>query len=184
MIDLPLTTYEDASPEVRKEYDYWVQRSGRITNMKRLMLSDPPTYRIYMAWYELYDRLVALLGERPVNLFCYAISTHNHCLICSMFFRQIFMDAGLSPEDFTPTELEQLLMDFGAAIAADANRVPEDIYARLGKVFTPEQLVVLIGFAGQMVATNLFNMLSKVALDEVLEPYATPEFLAQVAIER
>jgi hypothetical protein len=184
MIDLPLTSYADASPKARKEYDYWTRRSGRITNMKRLMLRDLPTYHTYMLWYELYDRLVELIGKKPADLFCYAISTTNHCLICSMFFRQILVDAGQTPEQFTLTAIEQLLMDFGAAIAADPNQIPEDIYDQLQQEFNPDQLVLLIGFAGQMVATNYFNMISKVALDDVLEPYATPEFLAQIAVER
>jgi alkylhydroperoxidase family enzyme len=37
--------------------------------------------------------------------------------------------------------------------------------------FTEEQIVLLIAFAGIMYATNLFNTIAKVPLDEVLYPY-------------
>jgi hypothetical protein len=183
MNHLPLTTYENASPEVKKEYDYWTQRSGRITNMKRLMLQDPPTYKVFMTWYDLYERLVELVGERAANLYCYAISTANHCLLCSTFFRQIFVDAGESPEAFTLDETEQLLYDLGSAIATDPNHIPTDVYERLELRFNTQELVLIYGFGAQMVATNYFNMISRVAVDDVLEPYMTPEFLAQVVSE-
>ncbi|MDR1358119.1 MAG: hypothetical protein LBJ48_02010 [Coriobacteriales bacterium] len=184
MEDLPLTTYENASPEVKKEYDYWIQRSGRITNMKRLMLQDPPTYRVFMAWYDLYERLVGLVSERAANLYCYAISTANHCLLCSTFFRRIFVEAGEDPEAFTLDETEQLLFDLGSAIASDPNGIPAAVSERLELRFSAQELVLIIGFGAQMVATNYFNMISRVAVDDVLEPYMTPEFLAQVAAER
>jgi alkylhydroperoxidase family enzyme len=183
---LPLSEREGASAEVQAEFDYWNERSGRITNMKRTLLHDLPTYRAYMEWYPLYDSLAQVVGKRALNIFCYAISTNNHCLLCSTFFQQIFIDAGEDPADkgaFQLTGTEQLLLDFGAAIATDPNRVPEGVYASLKETFTDEQIVQLIGFAAQMVATNYFNMVAQVPLDETLESYATPEFLAQVAAE-
>jgi hypothetical protein len=186
---IPMTTRESIDDEAKAEYDYWEQRSGRVTNMKRTMLHDLPVYRAYMSWYPLYERMEEMVGRRALDLFCYAISTHNHCLVCSTFFRQILVDSGDVGElgdagDAAELgELGQLLMDFGHAIAQNPNQVPEAIYQRLKDCFSAQQLVLLFGFAGQMVATNYFNMIAKVDLDEVLEPYATPEFLAQVFAE-
>jgi alkylhydroperoxidase family enzyme len=180
---LPLTDYEGASDEVRTEYDYWTERSGRVTNMKRLLLHDLPTYHAYMAWYDLYARLTDVVGKRAVNLLCYAISTNNHCLLCSSFFQQIFIDANEDPDNFTLDETEQLLFDLGAAISQNPNAVSDDIYTRLTERFTADQIVLIIGFAAQMVATNYFNMVTKVDIDEPLEPYITPEFLAKIGLE-
>ncbi|MDR1014503.1 MAG: hypothetical protein LBL86_05935 [Coriobacteriales bacterium] len=177
---LPLTEYEGASDEVQKEYDYWTGRSGRVTNMKRLLLHDEPTYHAYMEWYTLYARLVDVVGKRATDLLCYAISTNNHCLLCSTFFQQIFVDAGEDPSGFALSGTEQLLFDLGEAISRNPNAVPDELYAQLKETFTPSQIVLLIGFAAQMVATNYFNMVTKVDVDEPLEPYVTPEFLAKV----
>jgi hypothetical protein len=180
---LPLTSYEDATDEVKVQYDRWTEKSGRVTNMKRLLLRDLPTYHAYMEWYTLYDRLAALVGKRAVNLLCYAISTNNHCLLCSTFFQQIFVDAGEDPENFTATPAEQLLLDLGAAISQNPNAIPDEIYAQLNETFSSDQIVLIFGFAAQMVATNYFNMTAKVAVDEPLEPYVTPEFLAKISAE-
>ncbi|MDR2196372.1 MAG: hypothetical protein LBO07_00155 [Coriobacteriales bacterium] len=179
---LPLTEYEGATDEVRAEYDYWTKRSGRVTNMKRLLLHDLPTYHAYMAWYTLYARLVDLVGKRAVDLLCYAVSTNNHCLLCSTFFQQIFVDAGENPDSFQADDTEQLLLDLGAAISQNPNAVPSDVYARLEKRFSADEIVLIIGFAAQMVATNYFNMVTKVDIDEQLEPYITPEFLAKIGL--
>ncbi|MDR2106563.1 MAG: hypothetical protein LBP24_04065 [Coriobacteriales bacterium] len=180
---LPLTDYEGATDEVRKEYDYWTKRSGRVTNMKRLLLQDLPTYHAYMAWYTLYERLVDVVGKRAVDLLCYAVSTNNHCLLCSTFFQQIFIDAGENPNAFEADATEQLLLDLGTAISQNPNNVPSEVYARLEERFTADEIVLIIGFAAQMVATNYFNMVTKVDIDEQLEPYITPEFLAKIGLE-
>ncbi|MDR0346966.1 MAG: hypothetical protein LBH56_01135 [Coriobacteriales bacterium] len=177
------TDYEGASDEVRREYDYWTARAGRVTNMKRLMLRNMPTYRTYMEWYTLYDCLAEFIDKRAIDLLCYAVSTNNHCLLCSSYFQQIFVDADDDPEDFVLDETEQLLFDLGAAVSSDPNAVPDDVYERLNARFTPDEIVLIIGFAAQMVATNYFNMVAKVDVDEVLEPYMTPEFLAKVGAE-
>jgi alkylhydroperoxidase family enzyme len=180
---LPLTTREGSPAEVAGEYDYWVGRSGRVTNMKRTMLHDLPTYHAFMAWYGLYDRLAAIVGRRAADLYCYAISTNNHCLLCSSFFEQIFVDAGEDTGDFALDETEQLLFDLGSALAAAPNDVPDALFERLKARFDTGQIVLLIGFGAQMVATNYFNMIAKVDVDEVLEPYVTPELLAKIALE-
>ena len=59
-------------------------------------------------------------------------------------------------------------MDFGAAICQDPHNIPGEIYKGLELRFTERQLVQLIAFAGIMYATNLFNTVAKVDLDEVL----------------
>jgi alkylhydroperoxidase family enzyme len=105
-------------------------------------------------------------------------------LLCSTFFQQIFVDAGENPDDFKADTTEQLLLDLGTAISQNPNAISDDIYARLEETFTTDQIVLIIGFAAQMVATNYFNMISRVEVDEVLEPYITPEFLAKIQLER
>jgi len=58
-----------------------------------------------------------------------------------------------------------------ATPSACSHDIPEEIYTRLKASFTEEQIVLLVAFAGIMYATNLFNTVARVPLDEVLYPY-------------
>lgn len=172
---LPMTEYDSASDEVRREYDDQIAKHGRITNMKRTLLHSVPAFKAYMEWYTLYDLLVPVVGERAMSLFSYAISKGNECLICSTFFRKILIDSGDDPDNPEISETEQLLMDLGSAICVNPHEIPDWIYDELKKKFTVEQIVNLLSFAGIMYATNLFNTIAKVPLDEILLNYRSEE---------
>ena len=168
---LPLTEYETSGEDVRREYDNQIAKHGRITNMKRTLLHSVPAFKTYMEWYTLKDLIVPFIGERGVSLFSYSISSANECLICSLFFRKILIDSGEDPDHPKLSDTEQLLMEFGADISRSPHDIPDEIYARLKEKFSEEQIVLLVAFAGIMYATNLFNTVAKVPLDEVLYDY-------------
>lgn len=172
---LPMTEYADSSGLVRREYDDQIQKHGRITNMKRTLLNHPPSFHAYMEWYTLKDELIPVIGDRAVSLFSYAISSENDCLICSTFFRKILIDSGENPDDPKLNETERLLIEFGHAISRDPHHISEGIYTSLKERFSDEQITLLIAFAGIMAATNLFNTVAKVPLDELLYAYRKPE---------
>ena len=168
---ISMTEYETAGEDVRREYNDQIARHGRITNMKRTLLRSVPAFRAYMEWYTLRDLIVPFIGERALSLFSYAISNGNNCLICSLFFRKILVDSGEDPDNPRLNDVERLLMDLGRQIAVDPHAITDDVYDGLKLKFTEEQIVLLIAFAGIMYATNLFNTIAKVPLDEVLYPY-------------
>lgn len=175
MTFLPISTPEALSPEAKAASDRQLElHGGRITNMKATLLSHVPSFRAYMEWYTLRDELVPFIGERAVSLFSYAISDANDCLVCSVYFRRILIDNGEDPDDPQVTEAEQLLIDWGRLIARTPDAIPTELYERLGQTFNPQLRVLLVAFAGQMVATNLFNMVGRVPLDEVLYDYRKP----------
>jgi len=166
-----MTEYEKASEEVRREYEDQIKKHGRITNMKRTLLNDPPSFKAYMEWYTLKDRLVPIIGERAVSLFSYAISNGNNCMICSLFFRKILVDSGEDLDNPTLSPEEKLLMELGSRIAVDPHNIDENIYEELSERYTDQERTLIIAFAGIMYATNLFNTVAKVELDEVLYAY-------------
>ncbi|MDR1805749.1 MAG: hypothetical protein LBQ80_03125 [Clostridium sp.] len=168
---IPMTEYEGASDEVRARYDDQIAKHGRITNMKRTLLQSPKSFDVYMEWYALKDLIVPFIGERALSLFSYAISSGNDCLICSMFFRKILVDSGDDPEHPQLSEQEKFLMDFGQAYTKNPHAIPQELYDYLQANFTAEQQTLLIAFAGIMTATNLFNTVARVPLDEVLYKY-------------
>jgi len=173
---IPMTDYESSSEEVRHEYEDQIAKHGRITNMKRTLLHDMQAFKTYMDWYELYDELCPVFGNRALSIFSYAISTGNDCLICSLFFTKIIMDNGENPEDLKLNETEQLLLDFGVAITKNPHKIPKEIYEKLRAQYSDRVLVQLIAFAGIMYATNLFNTVAKVPLDEELFSYQSDKF--------
>jgi alkylhydroperoxidase family enzyme len=168
---LPMTEYEDASPDIRREYDDQIAKNGRVTNMKRTLLHNVPAFKAYMEWYTLKDQVVPFIGERGLSLYSYAISTANDCLICSTFFRKILVDSGDDPDNPVLSETERFLMDLGRAIGRDPHHIPESLYHELLARYSTEQIVLLFAFAGIMAATNLFNTIAKIPLDEVLYHY-------------
>ena len=175
MTFLPITAYDDLGPEARAASDRQVElHGGGITNMKATLLSHVPSFTAYMEWYTLRDALVPFIGERAVSLFSYAISDENDCLVCSVYFRRILIDNGEDPDNPQVTEAEQLLIDWGRLIAGNPGGIPAEFYARLESTFNPPLRVLLLAFAGQMVATNLFNTVGKVPLDDVLYDYRKP----------
>lgn len=125
-------------------------------------------------WYSLRDALVPFIGERAVSLFSYAISDENDSLVCSVFFRRILVDNGEDPDNPQVTEAEQLLIDWGRLIASTPGSIPDEFYARLERAFNPQLRVLLLAFAGQTVAANLFTTVGRVPLDEELYDYRKP----------
>jgi hypothetical protein len=175
MTFLPMTTYDDLSPAGKAASDRQLELyGGRITNVKATLLSHIPSFTAYMQWYVLRDDLVPFIGERAVSLFSYAISDENDCLVCSVFFRRILIDNGEDPDNPQVTEAEQLLIDWGRLIARSPKVIPAAVYERLEATFSPQLRVLLVAFAGQMIATNLFSMVGRVPLDEVLYDYRKP----------
>lgn len=168
---IPMTEYDSADEAVRREYDDQIAKHGRITNMKRTLLHDVQSFKTYMDWYTLYDELRPTFGDRALQIFSYAISTGNDCLICGLFFRKILVDAGEDPENLQLDETEQLLLDFGVQITKHPHAIDPAIYEKLRAKYSDAVLVQLIAFAGIMYATNLFNTVAKVPLDEVLYSY-------------
>ncbi|MBO0939644.1 hypothetical protein J2I47_24055 [Fibrella sp. HMF5335] len=164
---------QDASPDLLAA---WAQHiadypGSRITNMKATLSHAPLAFSVYMQWYPLYHAVIGIVGERAAYLFAHAISEASNCPVCTTFFRKIIIQNGERPEDLILSEAEQQLLDFGAAIARQQGEVPDAIYQPINDHFQPAEIVMLVAFAGQMVATNLFNNALSVTVDDYLAPY-------------
>jgi hypothetical protein len=128
-------------------------------------------FEAYMQWYPLYVEVQGIIGNRLAYLYAYSISMASNCPLCSTFFRRLIIDAGEKPENLQVTDQEQLVLDFGSTIAALQGNVPADLYQKMSKRFSDQEMVLLIAFAGQMIATNLFNNVIETEIDEYLTPY-------------
>lgn len=163
--------YENATPEQKAEFHDQIEKHGRITNMKKTLLHHVPSFKVLMEWYTLQEEVVKVIGERATNFYCYAISTKNDCLICSMFFKKILVDLGIDFETFEFTEQEQELIEYGRALVSNPESIPPELFEKLKARYTESEIVLLTSFGAMMIATNLINTSLKVELDDVLVPY-------------
>lgn len=144
---------------------------GSATHMKRTLAHSPVALQALLEWYPLYDTVVAFLGRRATTLFTHAISTQSDCLICSSFFRRWLIEAGENPDQLVLSAQEQTLVAFGRRLAADSNNIDDELYGRLANFLSPRQLVELTAFGTLMLATNVFNNVLRIPLDDYLEPF-------------
>lgn len=163
--------YENATPEQKAEFDDQIQKFGRITNMKKTLLHHVPSFKVLMEWYTLQEEVVKVIGERATNFYCYAISTKNECLICSMYFKKILVDLGIDFDTFEFTEQEQELIEYGRALVEKPESIPPELFDKLKARYSEAEIVLLTSFGAMMIATNLINNSLKVELDDVLVPY-------------
>ena len=164
--------YAQASAEQKKLWDDH-EKEHIITNMKRTLLKSPYCFEVMMEWYELYAQVAAIegVGELGADIFSYAISSENDCLICETFFRKILLDAGRNPDALDLSEKERLLTAYGRACVRQPVKVSDDLYASMRAHFSEEEMILLTTFAGMMIATNLINHALSVDLDSRLIGY-------------
>lgn len=169
MARIKLLELEETSGAERERYEELAGR-GAVTNMKRGLLQDAATYDAFMGWYTSWNRLVEVISEREATVYAHAISTTNGCLLCSLFFISDLKALGLDPDTFAPTEREELLIELGTQIVKDPTAVSDELFDALRKYFKDNELVVIVGFASQMIATNNFNSVFRIDVDERLLP--------------
>jgi hypothetical protein len=162
----------EITTELQKAFDEHARKyNTRITNMKATLAHSVPAFDVYMEWYRLYEEVKKILGERLAYLFSWSISHASNCPLCSVYFRKIIIDKGEQPEKLQLLPEEQDVLDFGAAIAINQGHVDSEIYDKLARRFSEKEMVILIAFAGQMIATNIFNNVIETDIDEYLFNY-------------
>jgi hypothetical protein len=150
-------------------YDGEASRVGFVTNMKKAILHSPAAHEAYLGSYLIKNELINLLGKRAFNIYAHAISSASDCLLCSMFFRRQLQAEGIKPAEFVPTDIEQLLIDVGSRIGGRQMKLDAEIWARLHAHFDEPAIVNIIGYGGTMVATNIFNSVMEIDMDDYLQ---------------
>jgi hypothetical protein len=163
-----------APPDIKAAFEkHIIDYQARITNMKATLGYSLLAFEVYMQWYPLYEQVKKILGERLAYLYAHAISSGSNCPLCTTFFRRIIMEQGESPDELLITPLEQQVLDLGSEMARNQGRIPDHVYAGVGQRFKEQEMVVLIAFAGQMIATNVFSNAMDIEIDQYLIPYTT-----------
>jgi hypothetical protein len=162
----------ELSPSVKVAFERHVQNyQGRITNMKATLGHSLLAFEVYMQWYPLYEEVEKIAGKRLAYLYAYSISHAAECPLCSTFFRKIIIDAGEKPEALELTSRQNDLLNFGSSIAKYHGNIADHLYNTVAAHYSKEEMIILIAFAGQMIATNILNNVIETDIDEYLVDY-------------
>lgn len=162
----------ELSPSVQIAFERHIKEyNARITNMKATLGHSLLAFEVYMQWYPLYELVEGILGKRLAYLYAYSISKASDCPLCSTFFRKIIIDAGEKPEKLDLTPLQQEVINFGSSIAKNQGNISDHTYQVLADRFDRTDMVNLVAFAGQMIATNVFSNVIETDIDEYLLEY-------------
>ncbi len=149
---------ETASAEVKKAVDDHVAQGYRITNEKLTLLHNVTAFQVIEEdSYKLDRELQRLIGKRAADFYEYAISVENECLVCTTYFGKLLRDNGIDFENFEFTHQEDLLIQYGRALAKNPKEISEELIAEMKKEFNEEQMVVITAMGVMMIANNYFN---------------------------
>jgi hypothetical protein len=172
MARIPPITDKELPQQVKLAFEKHIKEyNARITNMKATLGHSLLAFDVYMQWYPLYQQVEKILGKRLAYLFAYAISKASDCPLCSTFFRKIIIDAGEKPENLVLTASEKKIIEFGSSIAKYQGNIRDHVYNSIAGQYSKTEMVILIAFAGQMIATNVFNNVIETDIDEYLVEY-------------
>jgi alkylhydroperoxidase family enzyme len=163
-------TTEKTAQGKSKEAFISLKEKGKLTNMKQVLLQDYATYDAFMGWYTSWNRLTEIIGLRAATIYAHSVSTTNGCQLCSLFFISDLKELGIEPDDFVADEKEQVLIKLGEQIVKDPTSVSDELFAKLKATYTDPEIVAIVGFAAQMIATNNFNSVLQINVDERLLP--------------
>ena len=166
MAFLALPSDDELTPDAAAAAQrFLAAHSGPLSNLDRTLLGSTAVFTSYLAWFDLRDELIPFLGERAVNLFCFAISDGYPAPYPTAFFRRELELHGDDPLDPQVTEAERLLIDWGRGLGAGAASVPPALADRLEQTFQPKLRLLLTAFAGLMVAVCVVTVVGKTPLD-------------------
>ena len=150
---------ENSSPAVKAAITAHLQQGYRLTNEKLTLLHNATAFEALEAQSYAVDReFQRLVGKRAADFFEYAVSAENDCIVCTTYFGKLLRSMGIEDfEHFSFTPEEELMIEYGRAVARDPKRIPDELFERLRAVFDEETIVVMTTMAVFMVANNVFN---------------------------
>jgi hypothetical protein len=150
------------------------QYNGGISNMKATLGYSLAAFEACMQWYPLYEEAEKILGKRLAYFYAYAVSSAAECIVCTAFFRKIIMDNGEKPERPELTDSQKNLLDFGRSVARHRGNIADHLYNVVAVNYSPGEMVLLVAFTSQMIATSIFNNVLETDIDEYLVNYLPP----------
>ncbi|MFN4314461.1 MAG: hypothetical protein ACK4E0_09225 [Chitinophagaceae bacterium] len=172
MARIPQMDINRLSPSVKVALERHLRtNNGIITNTNLTLCHSLPALEVYMQWYVMYDEIENLLGKRMAALYALALSSTSESPLCTAVFRKLVAESGESADHLQLNRQEQALYQFGSAIAKYSGNISDYVYNAISVDFKTNEMVLLIAFAGMMVATNIFNNTAETNIDSHLAAY-------------
>lgn len=161
---ISLVDIKTAPADIRKAAEKHLAKGYAMTNEKRTLLHNRVAFEALEGMsYAVSAELKKFVGSRAANLFEYALSLENDCLVCSTYYRVAMKKLGIDNLDEVElTDDESLLIEYARAIANDHKHIPDDLLQRLLDRLGEEGLVVLTTMAMFMIGNNYFNDILRV----------------------
>ena len=149
----------DLPPEAKAAVDEHLRQGYRLTNEKLTLLHNVSAFEALEAQSYAVDReLQRLVGKRAADFFEYAISVENDCIVCTTYFGKLLRSMGIEDfEHFAFTPEEELMIEYGRAIAKNPKRIPDKLFEKLCAILDEETIVVMTTMAVFIIANNVFN---------------------------
>lgn len=155
---IDLVDINNASDDVKEAVEKHLAKGYRMTNEKRTLLHNVTAFEALEGKsYEVSKELQKFVTPRAADLFEYAISVENDCLVCTTYYKKYMESIGVDIDHVDYTDDEKFLIEYAQAIVRDRKHVPDEIFDRLKKRFGQEGLVVITTMAMFMIANNYFN---------------------------
>jgi len=169
MSRIDYVTHEEVKGKAKEAFES-LQSQGKLTNMKQTLLQDYGTFEAFMGWYPSWNSLVEVIGERAAIVLAHAVSSTNGCVLCSLYFVSDIEALGEDVATIQFTEEEELLIALAKQAVKNPTAVSDELFAKLKARYSDREIVTIVGFICQMMATNNFNSILQIPLDERLLP--------------
>ena len=146
-------------------------RYSRLENLKVILGRSPVTLQAYSQWLKLYEEVERILGTRLASLYAHSISRAADCPLCSAFFGKVIAEAGEDPGRPAVTSSQAKLLELGNSIARHHGNVADHVYEAAAVQFSEAEMIVLLAFAGEMIAISVLNNVIETEVDKSLLDY-------------
>jgi uncharacterized peroxidase-related enzyme len=165
---------DEVPEDVREVYRRFVTEYGPFVNQVKVFAHRPPALRYIMGLLlELAEEQV--LAKRHLEIALVTVSKLNECRYCVAHHTPRLIEQGLSPESVVNVlepevpgfdEVDTLVRDYAVEVTSNFQYIRDDMFERLKRHFTEEQIVELTLRTALCGFFNRFNDALQIGMEE------------------
>ncbi len=160
---------ETAPASIQKIIADHLAEGHALTAEKRTLLHNAAAFNAVEAGsYALDDELQRPIGKRAADFLNMPSPRRTAALCAASISATCSRKTASTFDTFEFTEKEQILIDYGQAIAENPKHVPQELFDKLKANFTEEEIVVITAMGVMMIANNYFNDILGVTPDKLV----------------
>ncbi len=160
---------ETAPEDIKRIIKAHLDEGYKLTGEKRTLLHNGPAFNaVEGGSYAVARELEKYIGRRAAIFFEFAVSEENECIVCTTYYRNLLKRENIDLKTLEYTPREALLVEYGRAIGRNPKKIPDELFDRLKKEFSEEEIVVITAMGVMMVANNFFNDILRVTPDKLI----------------